>query len=40
MTELLLFYGLLTVFLVGGVAYSLYLYRKSEHKHDHNAQAS
>lgn len=34
MIELLLFYGLLTIFLVGGVAYSLHLYRKNLNKHE------
>lgn len=34
MDELLVFYGLLGVFVLGGLAYSLRVYHKSTHKHE------
>lgn len=36
MSELLVFYGLLSVVVVGGLLYSVRLYHKHESKHDHH----
>ena len=36
MNELILFYAALSVFLAGGVAYSVHLYRKNMKQHEDN----
>ena len=39
MTELVVFYGLLSVAVIIGVGYSIHLYHKHVPKHDGNAHA-